>query len=99
MLNEVFCTVSKSSTEILSPFSGTLCAAWGMRLPFLLQHPLSLSISGLEDFFLMQKGGATGWCLHDRMHAGRSFHKQWKVSYAIKVVQCLLLSSFLHDIL
>lgn len=88
MLSELSCAVPKTSTETLSPFPRILCTAWGMGLPLLLQHSLSLNISGLEDFFLMQKGGATGWCLHDCVHAGRSFQEQQKVSYAIKVLQC-----------
>ena len=99
MLNDLSCAVSKTGTETLSSFPGILCTAWGMGLPLLLQHPLSLSTSGPEDFFLMQKGVATGWCLHNRTRSGRSFQEQRKVSYAIKVLQCLLLSSFLHDIL
>lgn len=71
----------KSAHKRYHLFPGILSAARRMGLPPLLRHPLSLNTSGLEDFFLMRKDGATGWCLRDCVHAGRSFQEQRKVSY------------------
>lgn len=99
MLNELSCTVSKTGTETLSPFLGIQCTAWGVGLPLLLRHPLSLNTPEFEDFILMQKGITTGWCLHDCVHARIIFREQQRVSYATKVLQRLLLSSFLHVVL
>lgn len=79
----VSCSVQQLLRK-LSPFPGILCTALGMGL--------SLNTSGLEDFFPMQKGGVTGWCLNDCMHAGTSFQEQRKVNYTIKVIESLLLS-------
>lgn len=94
MLNELSCAVSKTSTETLSPFPGIQCTAWGVGFSLLLQHPFRI-----WRFLPCAKGIATGWCLHDCVHAGRIFQEQQRVSYAIKVLQCLLLSSFLHVVL
>lgn len=79
----VSCSVQQLFIKLPS-FPGSLCTALGIGL--------RLNASGLEDFFPMQNGGVTGWCLNDCMHEGTSFQEQRKVNYAIKVIQRLLLS-------